>query len=108
MCPHCKVKATTVADLKMHMKKSHSKANRNRLKQRTQAEDLSLLDDSVVVNKMIKLEESEEISLNPQNICDWLPCYFQSSDKGQLIRHMNTSETGIRFCPTQTELNLIK
>ena len=70
-CPQCKVKSPTVADLKMHMKSSHSRlVNRSQLhKERTEImnEDSSLLDETD--NDIIDLDElSVE---NPPIACDW-------------------------------------
>ena len=61
-CPHCKVKLTTIADLKMHIKSSHSKVvMKNQVKQknnRIMDEGTSLLNDTDT--NMLSLEEHPE------------------------------------------------
>ena len=57
-CPECNVRSTTVADLKMHMKSSHSRItqkNKSKIKAVIH-EDLSLIED--MENSVITLEEN--------------------------------------------------
>ena len=65
--PECKVKSTTVADLRMHLKSSHSKTeNKKRVKMNTKMilnEDLSLLNDSE--SSITTLDEHPEESVQP-------------------------------------------
>ena len=61
-CPECKVKTTTIGDLKKHVKSSHSKnvvgTQPRRKFTSTMNEDLSLLNDTK--NSVITLDENSE------------------------------------------------
>ena len=78
-CPNCKVKTANMADLKMHLKTSHSKLDKRKRSIRKTAqilnENLSLLDIS---DKELTLEEhSEEKEETPEINCDWDPCGYK-------------------------------
>ena len=96
-CPQCRVKSSTVADLRMHMKSSHSQlsitnSSKNNKKSKRSCkiliEDDSLLDDSEEDSIIIPLEEKTEMQPEkPDFDCDWLSCDFKSSNRDVLIRH---------------------
>ena len=69
-CPQCKVKSTTVADLKMHMKSSHSNViRRNQLVRKVKKnlnENLSLLD--VSEHSIATLDEHPHETPQPSNL----------------------------------------
>ena len=89
-CPHCKVKSSTVSDLRMHLKSSHSLISKKN-KITTLNEDLSLLD----VSSTDMDETLNELSAkNPAIDCDWDPCEYKSSDKGQLMKHIEDEHIG--------------
>ena len=87
-CPQCKVTASTVGDLRMHLKSSHTKITNRRHNQMTLNEDLSLLDDEH--DSTVTLDEQSDIIEKSKAIgCDWLPCDYKSKDKGLLIEHID-------------------
>ena len=90
-CPHCKVKSSTVGDLKMHLKSSHSFITKKK-KSLTLNEDLSLLDESLS-------DKEETLSVLPSKEpvieCDWDPCGYKSSDKGIMMKHIDEEHIGI-------------
>ena len=88
-CPHCKVKSSTVGDLRMHMKASHSVVTkRSKSRDCILDEDLSLLEEDKDA-KMVTLEEEPvDITKTQPIICDWLPCDYKSTDRGVLIKHI--------------------
>ena len=57
-CPHCRVKASTVGDLRMHLKSSHSSITKKKPARmiKTLNEDTSLLDDSKNSSVIITLD----------------------------------------------------
>ena len=69
-CPECKVKATTVGNLRMHLKSSHSKTeNKKKETKKTRSimhEDLSLINDAG--NSSITLDEQSEEFIEPPSI----------------------------------------
>ena len=86
-CPNCKVKSSTVADLRKHMKTSHKIKTKNT---KILNEDTSILDDSLDKSNCIILEEdSTPIPVIPENSCGWLNCDFESTDKGVLAKHVD-------------------
>ena len=96
-CPQCKVKATTIGDLKKHVKTSHSKLFTNdKVSSKYSAmmnEDLSILDttdNSIVITLDENADEKPAIECDdkPAIDCDWDPCNYNSSDKSLLIEHI--------------------
>ena len=73
-CPHCRVKSSTVGDLRMHLKSSHSSIANKKLSRKTLNEDTSLLDDSNNSSTLVTLDELPEVEFEkPAISCDWLP-----------------------------------
>ena len=88
-CPHCKVKSSTVGDLRMHLKSSHSKIDNRKPHRIILNEDMSLLDDSNDGPVAITLDELPQVIPDKPTIdCDWLPCDYASSNKSLLIKHI--------------------
>ena len=82
-CPHCKVKSSTVGDLKMHLKSSHSLITKKK-NISTLNEDLSLLDVSISDQDKSLVElPSKKSFIN----CDWDPCEYKSTDRGLMMKH---------------------
>ena len=61
-CPHCKVKNSTVADLRMHVKSSHSMKIQNGKKETIMYEDISILSESET--SMHALEDHSELNID--------------------------------------------
>ena len=105
-CPHCGVKASTIGDLRMHMKRCHTKPNidtpRRKKATITLDEDMSILDVSeakmIDINpvkandeeKVLKKTDSDVLPLLP-DIEDLITCEFcdtELTDEKSLKEHM--------------------
>ena len=90
-CPNCKVKSSTLADLRMHLKSSHSKISKKKLSHNKKIldEDSSLLSDSMDSFSSNNLDEREKSSPEkPSLSCDWLLCEFESNKDEELGKHI--------------------
>ena len=101
-CPQCKVKSTTVADLKMHLKSSHSNViRRNQLVRKVKKnlnENLSLLD--VSEHSIATLDEHPHETPQPSNlILEFDECIIMKKHQ------MPTPKIGTLFLCNQCEFN---
>ena len=88
-CPNCKVKSSTVADLRMHMKMKHTLSGRNQIQNLTVLnEDISILDDSLDDSTKVTIEETTNIPEKAALKCDWKPCDFKSTLRNDLTKHI--------------------
>ena len=115
-CPQCKVKSTTVGDLKMHMKASHSKKQISYHVKQIMNEDISLLDDTQ--ESIVTLDELSEVKgtapyphvvdLILCNICEFDTELQEEMEKHKKIIHglgvqpqtVTVSEDNMLLCET--------
>ena len=121
-CPQCRVKSSTVADLRKHMKCSHSQLRsikRSKKSKRTVKilnEDDSLLDDSGDDSVIIPIEDKMKIQPEkPVMNCDWMSCDFKYSDIAVIIKHredehiphLREKQAGAELCQAQQKLGIV-
>ena len=114
-CPHCKVRNATVADLRMHMKSSHSKIKSKRFLEnnsiKTLNEDTSLLNDSD--SSIVTLDELP-------HVLKAIECEYKLTDDDKPKKDMeeddkNTTQQfpkvedtlSCKLCDFDTELKLV-